>query len=173
MLQWYFLLLLEGPKRKVDGSWVETGFHWLWVKDRVIGRLWCEWVPLSYKKSWVESGESKNHKLRSLFDRHWWKRLLWNSWRNMSTHVSWLQAPQTILFKCHWFDPDQTQETKDVGLVEIRQSSIMSTLWLNRPRKCIISHTSTKPTNIYRVGTLCTRYRHTVDYLSQIMKTTT
>jgi hypothetical protein len=29
-----------------------------------------------------------------------------------------------ILFKCHWFDPDQTQETKDVGLVEIRQSSV-------------------------------------------------
>jgi hypothetical protein len=29
-----------------------------------------------------------------------------------------------VLFKCHWFDPDQTQETKDVGLVEIRQSSV-------------------------------------------------
>jgi hypothetical protein len=78
-----------------------------------------------------------------------------------------------ILFKCHWFDPDQTQETKDVGPVEIRQSSVMSTLWLNRPRKCIISHTRAKPTNVYRVGTLCTRYRHTVDYLSQTMKTTT
>jgi hypothetical protein len=21
-----------------------------------------------------------------------------------------------VLFKCHWFDPDQTQETKDVGV---------------------------------------------------------
>jgi hypothetical protein len=29
-----------------------------------------------------------------------------------------------VLFKCHWLDPDQTQETKDVGLVEIRQSSV-------------------------------------------------
>jgi hypothetical protein len=31
----------------------------------------------------------------------------------------------------------------------------MSTLWLNRPHKCIISHTRAKPTNVYKAGTLC------------------
>ena len=29
-----------------------------------------------------------------------------------------------IIFKCHWFDPNQTRETENIGLVEIRQSSV-------------------------------------------------
>ena len=43
----------------------------------------------------------------------------------------------------------------------------------NRPRKFIISHTRAKPTTVLRVGMLCTRYRHTVNYLYQTMRITT
>jgi len=39
-------------------------------------------------------------------------------------------------------------------------------LWLNKPRKFIISHIRAKPTIVSRVGMLCTRYRDTVNYLS-------
>ena len=140
MLQWYVLLLLAGPKRKVDGSWVEIGFHWLWVKDRVIRRLWCEWVPLSHKKSRAESGEPKNHKLWSLFDRHWWKRLLRNSWRNMSTHVSWLQAPETCFIQMPlvWSWPNP----RDQGCWTGRNSTVIR-LWRRRCLHCgSTGHTS-------------------------------
>jgi hypothetical protein len=29
-----------------------------------------------------------------------------------------------VVFKCHWFDPEAKRETRDIGLVEIQQSSV-------------------------------------------------
>ena len=48
----------------------------------------------------------------------------------------------------------------------------MSTLWLNKPHKFIISHTRAKPTTVFGVGMLCTKYRHTTNCLSQTVKIT-
>ena len=49
----------------------------------------------------------------------------------------------------------------------------MSKLPLNRPSKFIISHIRAKLTIVSKVGMLCTRYHHMVNYLSQTMKITT
>ena len=45
----------------------------------------------------------------------------------------------------------------------------MSILWLNKPRKFIISHTHAKLTIVSRVGMSCRRYRHMVNYLFRTM----
>jgi hypothetical protein len=29
-----------------------------------------------------------------------------------------------VVFKCHWFDPEEKRETRDIGLVEIQQSFV-------------------------------------------------
>jgi hypothetical protein len=34
------------------------------------------------------------------------------------------KAPKTVIFKCHWFDPQVTRRTPNLGLVEIRQDSV-------------------------------------------------
>ena len=53
-----------------------------------------------------------------------------------------------VIFKYHWFDPEVVRRTPNLGLAEIRQSSVLpgdnDYLWLNRPCKFIISHTRAK-----------------------------
>ena len=54
-----------------------------------------------------------------------------------------------VIFKCHWFDPEVVRQTPNLGLVEIRQSSILPRddiyIVAQRPHKFIISHTRAKP----------------------------
>jgi hypothetical protein len=49
----------------------------------------------------------------------------------------------------------------------------MFILWFNKLGKFIIVHMIAKPTHVFRVGILCTRYHHTVNYLAQTMMITT
>jgi hypothetical protein len=71
-----------------------------------------------------------------------------------------------VVFKCHWFDPEAKRETWDIGLVEIQQSSVYAGdnvyIVAQQATEVFFSHTRAKPTNVFRVGMLCTRYRHTV-----------
>ena len=57
--------------------------------------------------------------------------------------------------------------------IDVMHTEKMSILWLNKPHKFIIVHMLTKPTHVFRVGILCTRYHHTVDYLAQTLMITT
>jgi hypothetical protein len=50
---------------------------------------------------------------------------------------------------------------------------MMSILWLNKSSKFIIVHMLAKPTHVFRVGILCTRYHHMVNYLAQMTMITT
>jgi hypothetical protein len=59
---------------------------------------------------------------------------------------------------------------EEMVMTTLKRRATMSMLWLNKPHKFIISHARAKRTNVSRVGTLCTSYRHTVDYSSQAMK---
>jgi hypothetical protein len=34
------------------------------------------------------------------------------------------KAPKPVIFKCHWFDPQVTRRTPNLGLVEIHQDSV-------------------------------------------------
>jgi hypothetical protein len=34
------------------------------------------------------------------------------------------KAPNPVVFKCHWFDPNVTRTTPKIGQVEIRQDSV-------------------------------------------------
>ena len=87
------------------------------------------------------------------------------------------KAPNPVVFKCHWFDPNVTRTAPEMDkskfdmILSIKER--MSILWLNRPRKFIISHGCAKKTPILSVGTLCSWYRRTVNCLSQTMRITT
>jgi len=84
------------------------------------------------------------------------------------------KAHNPIVFKCHWFDPNDTRTTLRLDKSKFdRILSIMvrvSILWLNRPRKFIISHGCAKKTPILWVGTLSSC---TINCLSQTMRITT
>jgi hypothetical protein len=38
--------------------------------------------------------------------------------------LSFYGAPQPVIFKCHWFDPERTRRTPTIELVEVRPDSV-------------------------------------------------
>ena len=68
---------------------------------------------------------------------------------------------------------DNVKARVDLATLCDRPKQEMSTLWLNRPCRCTIRDMPTKTKRILRVGLLCTRCLHTVNYLPQTMMITT
>jgi len=82
-----------------------------------------------------------------------------------------------VIFKCHWFDPNEVRRSPSLGLVEIQQSSIYpgEDVYIVAQQATQVYYLSYPyETDAHlRVGTLRTRYHHTINYLPQTMKITT
>ena len=82
-----------------------------------------------------------------------------------------------VIFKCYWFDPHAVRRTPNLGLVEVQQASVYpgDDVYIVAQQATQVYYLSypCKMTITLWVGTLCTRYHHTVKYLLQIMRITT